>query len=516
MREIITVSPLSMRKIYEILRLHHELKCTNRAIGRSLNISPGTVSDHLTRARAAGISWPLSEDMTEEALYKKLFLPVAQAEKSRPLPDWDWVHCELRKKAVTLILLWREYREIHPNGLGYTQFCERYKAYVKQITPVMRQVHRAGEKTFVDYAGMTIPWIEVSTGEIREAQVFVGCLGASQFTFIEATATQQLSDWISSHVRMWSYFGGVSEIVVPDNLKSGVSKSHRYDPDINVNYQHVSEHYGFAIVPARVAEPKDKAKVENAVGCIERQILAPLRHMTFTSIAEINAAISPRLAAFNRQSFHKMKTSRCELFETIDKPALKSLPEQPYQYAEWKCAKINIDYHFVLHDHYYSVPYQYIHKSVEIRVSSQTVECFYQGKRIAAHPYSNAQYQYTTLLEHMPDNHKAVAEWTPERIKRWAAKIGEQTKQFIEHMIASRPFPQQAFRSCLGLLRLGTRFGEQRLEKACSIAIESGATRYQQVENILQNKMDIVLTHKTNQTPVISNHQNIRGSNYYK
>jgi transposase len=505
-----------MRKIYEILRLRYELKCTTRAIGHSLNISPGTVSDYLSRAKAAGITWPLSEEMTEEGLYKQLFLPVAQTEKNRPFPDWDWVYRELRKKGVTLILLWREYRDVYPTGLGYTQFCEHYKTYVKQISPVMKQHHRAGEKTFVDYAGMTILWLDPSTGEIHEAQVFVGSLGASQFSFAEATATQQLPDWIASHVRMWNYFGGVSETVVPDNLKSGVSKSHRYDPDINVNYQQVSEHYGFAIVPARAGKPKDKAKVENAVGCIERQILAPLRHLTFTSIAEINVAIEPRLRAFNRKSFQKMKTSRQELFELLDKPALKALPEQPYQYAEWKQAKINIDYHFVFDEHYYSVPYQYIHKTVELRASKQMVECFYQGKRIAAHPRSFVRYQYSTLKEHMPQNHRAVVEWTPERIKRWAAKIGKNTKQYIEHMIASRPFPEQAFRSCLGLLRLSIRYGEQRLEKACSIALQSGATRYQHVETILKNKMDEVNLSQSNQTPVIAGHLNIRGSDYYK
>ncbi len=504
-----------MRKIYEILRLHHELKCTNREVGRSLNISPGSVSDYLTRAKAAGISWPLPEEITEEALHERLFLPVKQAKK-RPYPDWDWVHRELCKKGVTLILLWREYRDMHSNGLGYTQFCQHYRAYVKQISPVMRQTHKAGEKTFVDYAGMTMPWLDPTTGEIHEAQIFVGSLGASQYTFVEATASQQLPDWISSHIHMWNYFGGVSEIVVPDNLKAGVTKPHRYDPDINANYQHMSEHYGFAIVPARVSSPKDKAKVENAVGCIERQILAPLRHKTFTSLAEINAAIKQRLAVFNSQQFQKMKTSRRELFETLDKPALKLLPEQPYQYAEWKHAKVNIDYHFVFDDHYYSVPYQYIHHAIEIRASSQMVECFYQGKRIAAHMRSWVRYQHTTLAEHMPQSHQAISKWTPERIQRWAAKIGENTKQFITQLIASRSFPQQAFRSCLGLLRLGSRFGEQRLEKACAIALKTGATRYQQVETILKNKMDSASVDKSNQTPVIANHSNIRGSDYYQ
>ena len=443
-------------------------------------------------------------------------MPTVQTGTAKPLPEWEKVHRELRKKGVTLLLLWREYRDIHADGLGYTQFCGRYRAYVKTVSPVMRQIYKAGEKTFVDYAGMIVPWINPTTGEIHEAQIFVGALGASQFMFVEATATQQLPDWIQSHVNMWEYFSGVSEIVVPDNLLSDVTKAHHYDPDINANYQHLSEHYGFAIVPARVAEPKDKAKVENAVGIIERQILAALRHTTFTSMGEINAAIKPRLQVLNAQSFQKMKTSRLELFESVDKPALKPLPKERYHYAEWINAKIHIDYHFVFDDHYYSVPYQFIHHAVQIRATNKIVECFNQGKRIAVHARSCVRYGFTTLKEHMPPAHLAHAEWSHERMKRWARKIGKKTSEFIDHMIASRAFPQQAFRSCLGLLRLGNRFGEQRLEKACVIALSVGATRYQQVESILQKRLD-TLTHSHEQNDsVISDHENIRGSKYYK
>lgn len=505
-----------MRKIQEILRQHYELHRSNREIGRSLNISAGTVSNYLFRAKAAGIDWSVAMERTEAELNERLFLPAKNPSVKRILPNWEYMHAELRKKGVTLMLLWREYREQQQDGVAYSQFCEHYRRYTKQISPVMRQVHKAGEKTFVDYAGMTIPWLDPTTGEIHEAQVFVGSLGASQFTFVEVTKSQSLADWIGSHIRMWNYFGGVSTMVVPDNLKSGVTKAHRYDPDINANYQHVGEHYGFAIVPARIAAPKDKAKVENAVGCVERQILAPLRHLTFTSLAEINAAIKPRLAAFNQQSFQKMKTSRRELFEQVDKPALKPLPQAPYQYAEWKQAKINIDYHFVFDEHYYSVPCQYIHHAIEIRATTNTVECFYQGKRIAAHVRSRKRYQHTTLAEHMPKNHRAHAEWTPERIKRWALKMGPNTSKFIEHLIASRAFPQQAFRSCLGVLRLGQRFGEMRLEKACIIALQTGITRYQQVEALLKNKMDDAAVTESKSTPVIAHHTNIRGAEYYQ
>ena len=508
-----------MRKISEVLRLHHELKRSYRDIAASLNISISTVSSYLCRAKTVGISWPLPQDMSEEDLFKVLFLPV-EPKAQRPLPDWDWVYQELRKKGVTLQLLWREYRDNQPGGLSYSQFCERYRVHTKASTPVMRQIHKGGEKTFVDYAGMTVPWIDTSTGERQEAQIFVGALGASQRTYVEATATQGLPDWIGSHVRMWEDFGGVSAIVVPDNLKAGVSKTHRYDPDINANYQHLGEHYGFAIVPARVRAPKDKAKVENAVGCIERQILAPMRHMTFTSIAQINAAIKPRLAAFNEQRFQKMNTSRQKLFETVDKPALKPLPPQRYEYCHWQKAKVHIDYHFVFEHHYYSVPYKYIHHELELRVSANTVECFYQGKRVASHPRSYAHYKHSTLKEHMPAAHLAHAQWSPERMKRWANKIGPSTMKFIEHLIGSRAFPEQAYRTCLGVLRLGSRYGTDRLEKACVIAYEAGATRYHQVELILKNKLDTVTpSHPsdiTTTTTTSMRHENIRGATYYQ
>jgi transposase len=510
------MSRLSMRKISEILRQRFELKRSYHDIAQSQSISKSTVYEYLVRAEKAGISWPLPNELSEQELYNRLFLPTAKLSPARPLPEWENIHQELHKKGMTLRLLWREYCDIHANGLGYTQFCERYRAYVKTISPVMRQVHKAGEKTFVDYAGMTVPWIDSITGEIHEAQIFVGALGASQFMFVEATATQQIPDWIQSHTRMWEYFDGVSEIVVPDNLKSGVTKAHRYDPDINANYQHLSEHYGFAIVPARVAEAKDKAKVENAVGIVERQILAPMRHITFTSIGEINAAIKPRLDVLNKQSFQKMKTSRFELFNSIDKPALKLLPVERYQYSEFVNAKIHIDYHFAFDDHYYCVPYQYIHQPVQVRATSKTVECFYQGRRIAAHMRSHVRYGYTTLKEHMPHAHLVHAEWSPERMKRWAKKIGQKTSEFIDHMIASRAFPQQAFRACLGLLRLGNQYGNDRLEKACIIALSVGATRYQQVESILKKRLDTLQNSHDQNDSIISDHENIRGSKYYK
>lgn len=511
------MSRISMRKISEILRQHYDLKLSYRDISRSLNISVGAISDHIKRAKAEGIlTWEQARDLTEKQLYEKLFLPVNKKTAIRPKPDNTWIYREMSRKGVTLKLLWREYRSQIPNGVGYTQFCGGYKNHKLSINPSMRQTHKAGEKSFVDYSGMTVPLLSVSTGEVKQAEIFVGCLGTSQYTFVEASSSQQLADWIKSHIHFFEFLGGVSEIIVPDNLKSGVTKAHRYDPDINTNYQEWAEHYGIAIVPARARAPKDKAKVENAVGCIERQILAPLRDITFTSIVEINQAIKPLLKAFNSQKLQKMDSSRRQLFEEIDKPALKPLPENRYQYAIWQKAKIHIDYHFVFDSHYYSTPYKYIHHKIELRVTSDTIECFYKGERIAIHKLSHKKHGFTTLEEHMPKSHKEYSKWTPERMRYWASKSGVHTEQFIEQMISSRTFPQQAYRACLGVMRLGERFGQERLELACTKALEVGATRYQQIESILKNRLeDVPLANSDNETIVI-NHENIRGSNYYQ
>jgi transposase len=448
-----------MRKISEVFRQKFNLGRSYREIARSLSISTSTVADYIARAKITGITWPLPEEMTEEDLYDKLFLPVNSEQKKRIQPDWEQIHREVRKKGVTLRLLWREYRDQCQEGLGYSQFCNYYQRFCKSITPVMRQIHKAGEKTFVDYAGMKMSWINPNTGEIHEVEIFVGCLGASQYIFAEATATQQLRDWMQSHIHMFEYFGGVSEIIVPDNLKSGVTIAHRYDPDINANYQHLCEHYGIAIVPARAASPKDKAKVESAVSIVERQILAPLRHMRFTSIGEINAEIHRRLRELNNQEFQKMKTSRRELFESVDKPALKPLPPSRYQYAEWKKAKIHVDYHFVFDDHFYSVPYRHARHAVEIRATANIVECLYKGQRIAIHARNHKRYGFTTLAEHMPTAHQEQAKCSLSHIHDWAKKIGQETTDFINHMMKARAFPQQAYRACYGLLRLSNRYG---------------------------------------------------------
>ena len=509
---------LSMRKISEVLRLKFELKLSHRKIGQSLNISSSTVGEYLCLAKGAGINnWPLPEEMDEDALYAALYQPVKDQKIDRPRPDYEYVHQELRRKGVTLMLLWREYREKHPNGLGYTRFCVEYSKFSKKVDPVMRQIYKGGEKGFVDYAGTTVPWIDLTTGEINEAQIFVGSLGASNFTFAEATATQSLPDWFGSHVRMFEYFGGVPHVLIPDNLKAGVKKTHLYDPDINPNFQILGEHYGVAIVPARVVKPRDKAKVEASVKFVTQQILAPLRDRTFTSVAEINAAIKPLLKEFNEKKFQKLMGTRRSQFEILDKPALKPLPLERFEYANWKKVRVNIDYHISYEKHNYSVPYQYIHQELYLRATSKTIECFHKGKQIAIHERRCTQHGYSTLKEHMPKNHQEHAKWSPERLKSWAAKNGKFTENFIEHLISSRFFPEQAYRACLGVLRLGRRYGEDRLEKACERALTMGADRYQQIESILKKGLDkLPLDDKENKECLPVHHENVRGPAYYE
>lgn len=507
---------LSMGKISEVLRQKFAMGLSNRLIADSLNVSPSTVSDYLSRAKAAGISWPLPKEISEQELYDKLFLPSGVATRNRSTPDWQYIYTELRKKGVTKQLLWREYRGQDPDGICYSRFCSLYQNYTKTVAPVMRQIYKGGEKTFVDYAGMTVDWIDYKSGEIFTAQIFVGCLGASQFIYAEATASQQLPDWINSHINMFEYFGGVTEIIVPDNLKSGVTKAHRYDPDINANYQHFAEHYKIAIIPARAASPRDKAKVENGVGIIERQILAPLRDTTFTGIGEINAEIWSRLTILNNQKFQKMQTTRRELYEQLDKPALKALPASRYQYATWKKAKINLDYHFTFDDCFYSVPYKHLGNKVAIRATGKSVECFYNNQRIASHIRSYKKYSFTTEALHMPKNHQEHSKFSAERLTNWASKIGENTTAFIKHMLQCRTFPEQAYRACLGILRLSNHYGDVRLEKACYKALSVGATRYQQVATILKNNLEEVSDNNTNINSPLIEHENIRGSDYYQ
>lgn len=512
-----------MRKIREIMRLKWECGCSHRAIGKSIKVSDSTVSDCLQRAREAGLSWPLPDDLTDDQLEKKLYSPIRNTigEEKRGKIDWSYIHKELKRKHMTIRLLWLEYREKYPQGIGYSQFCSVYREWGKPLDVWMHQDHKAGEKLFVDYAGQTMPVVtNNSTGEVGDAQIFVSALGASSFIFTEATWTQSLPDWIQSHVNAFEFFEGCPEILVPDNLKSGVRKTHLYEPDINQTYQDMATHYGVVVIPARVNSPKDKPKVENAVLQVERQILARLRNRTFFSIEELNQALRLFQDELNQRPFQKLQGSRLSQFLELEKPALKPLPPTRYEYAEWKKAKAGFNYHVEINKHHYSVPFTLIKKELQVRYNSKTVEVFYQNERIASHVRSYVAHGYTTSQLHMPKNHQHQAEWTPERITSWAEKIGSETAHLIEAIMISRPHPQQGFRSCVGVLRLAKPYGNERLEAACKRALSIGTYNYKSVESILKHNLekqplpaDSVSTHK-NTTSV--SHEYVRGQGYFQ
>jgi transposase len=506
---------LTMRKIAEVLRLKWECGLSNRVIARSCSISHSTVAEYLRRAQEAGLSWPLPPDLGEDRLFERLF-PKASPSNSRviPCPDWSLIHAELRKKSVTLRLLWVEYREAHPDGYGYSQFCALYREWAKHLKPPMRLIHKGGEKVFVDYAGQTVPIVDPRTGEVCQAQIFVGVLGASNYTYAEAHESQELPNWINAHVHMFAFFGGVPEIVVPDNLKAGVKHPCRYEPDLNPTYQNLAEHYGTAVIPTRVRKPKDKAKAEVGVQVVERWILARLRHHTFFSLADLNQAIRELLPELNTRPMEHLGRSRRELFEALDQPALKPLPELAYEFAVWKKARVNIDYHVEFDKHYYSVSHTLIHQEVYIRATLSVVEIFFNNRRVASHRRTKAPGRHTTLAEHMPPAHQQYLEWSPERLVRWAQTIGPHTAQLVQELLDSRTHPQQAYRSCLGLLRLGNRYGQERLEAACGRALPAGIHSYQGVKNILDAKLDQVEPEEP-AAAAPSAHENIRGQTYY-
>jgi transposase len=510
-----TQERLTMRKVAEVLRLKWECQLSNRAIARSCCTSHSTVAEYLRRAQEAGLSWPLPANMGEDTLYELLF-PKSPQSSTRvvPCPDWSLIHTELRRKSVTLRLLWVEYREAHPNGYGHSQFCALYREWAKHLKPSMRLLHKGGEKVFVDYAGQTVPIVDRRTGEVHDAQIFIGVLGASSYTYAEAQDSQELPNWIGAHVRMFAFFGGAPEIVVPDNLKVGVKHACRYEPDMNPTYQDLAEHYGVAVIPTRVRKPKDKAKAEVGVQVVERWILARLRNHTFFNLADLNQAARELLQELNTRPMTHLERSRRALFEELDQPALKPLPEQPYEFATWKKARVNIDYHIEFEKHYYSVPYTLIHKEVFVRATESIIEAFHNNRRVASHRRVKSPGRHTTLSEHMPAAHQKYLEWSPERLTRWTQKIGPHTTQLVQVLLESRQHPQQAYRSCLGLLRLGNRFGEERLEAACRRALAAGIHSYKGVKNILDTKLDQVETEEPSAL-VPQTHENVRGQTYY-
>jgi len=505
-----------MRQFRDILRLKHEAGLSNRAIAQACSVSVGTVSNYVNRAEEAGLSWPLPAEMDDAALERLVFPPAPPTGTPRPLPDVACIHQELRLPGVTLQLLWHEYLEDHPEGYRYTQFCERYRRWRAKLHPTMRQVHRAGEKLFVDFSGKRPHLVDRHTGEIVEVELFVGVLGASSYTYAEAIPTQELEHWIEAHEGMLEYFEGSTEIWVCDQLKSGVTVPCRYEPGINRTYAEMAVHYGAVVIPARPYRPRDKAKVEAAVLLAQRWILAVLRNETFFALSDMNRRIRELLDLLNDKLMQKLGVSRRELFERIDKPALTPLPATRYEVTAWKECRVNIDYHVEVESNYYSVPYQLIYESVEACYTRSIVEILYKGKRVASHAWLRGKGKHSTRPEHMPASHRAHAEWSPSRLIGWAEKTGDATGRVVASLLESFRHPEQGYRSCLGLMQLSKRYGAERLEAACRRAEHLGSCRFRTLRNILASGMDrLPLEAQQPATSSVPVHDNIRGPAYY-
>ena len=503
----------SMRTVREVLRLHFEHNLSQRAIGRACSISPTTVGEYLDRVGQSGRDWQAISVLDDSSL-KTLLYPDGDTSSRKPLPDFDYLRLEMKKKGVTLQLLWEEYRSIHSDGYSRSQFCELYHRHGRTLDPVMRFEHKAGEKLFVDFSGDRPSYVDSETGEIIEPELFVAVMGASSRVFAIAVANQQIPEWTRAHVAAFEYFGGTPACVVPDQLKSGVKTSCKYDPEINPVYTELCTHYGVAVIPARPREPRDKAKVENGVLIAQRRILGVLRNRTFFSLEELNDAIAVELEKLNNRPMQGVGRSRNQLFDELDKPALKALPNDRFQQREWKTAKVHIDYHIAVHGAFYSVPYTLIGKEVTVCMTATAIAILHDGKRVASHARTYRKNAYVTLDDHRPPAHKKHMEWTPERMRRWGESIGERTGAMIEAITTEAVHPDQTYRRSLGLLRLAKRFGNDRLELACDRALKLRAIGFRSVKNILEKGLETSDIPENDASQPLF-HDNLRGSDYY-
>ena len=508
-----------MRHIKEVLRLRFHAGLSIRQIRASTRLSIGAIQKLLKEAERLEMAvWPLPPELDEAELERRLY-PSSTLKRSHRFeqPDWPTAHQELKQKGMTKQLLWEEYQKANPErAYSYSQYCERYRQWVKKQRRSMRQTHRAGEKAFIDYAGTTIPVVDNRTGEIMfEAAIFVAVMGASNYTYAEATRSQKLPDWLQSHVRLFDFLGGVPEAVVPDNLRSAISKACRYDPDTNPSYQQLAEHYAVAILPARPYKPKDKSKAENGVLVVLRWILMRLRHHTFFSLGELNQCIRELLLDLNTRAFKQLPGNRKEAFERLDKPALRALPRQPYHYIDIKNVTVNIDYHVRYNDHHYSVPHQYVGERLEVHASDATVHVYFRGNLVATH-LKSCGYGDTTEASHMPERHAKHLKWTPARLLNWAAKIGPDTRQWVDAQLSLKDHPEQAYRICLGLLNLSHDYPACRLNDACRLANAEGLMRLKQIKSVLKSNRDQLQVALDLESNLPQSHENVRGSSSFK
>lgn len=504
-----------MRKTKEICRLANTASLSKRAIARAVGVSNSTVSDVLSRLAASGLGWQQAEAMSETELERRLYREQGKTAPDPREPDWTHVRVELARPHVTLQLLWQEYKQEHPDGYQYSWFCERYREWRRRSDPVMRFEHIFGEKAFVDWAGDTMPVLDADTGEITDAHLFVAVLGASNYTFVAAYARENAETFLTGHAEAFAYFGGVPALVVCDNLRAGVKRADRYEPELNAEYAAMAEHYGTTILPTRPRKPRDKAKVEAAVLSTYRLVCAPLRNRTFFSLEHLNEAIGQMLEVVNTRPFKKLTGSRRSVFLEHELPALRPLPPQPYSFRSRRTAKVHIDYHIEVACHRYSVPHHLVGESVEVFFDDRILEVYHKGERVALHVRDHVRGRATTDPAHMPGRHREHASWTPERIESWLAQTGPAAAQFAAKVMASFPHPELGFRSCLGLVRLGHKYGSERLEAACARALASGACRYRSVHSILESGLDAVPLEAPIIPPPGTGHDNVRGPDYY-
>ena len=506
-----------MSKIIEILRLKYDAQLSHQKIALAVGLSKGAIGKYVCAAAAVGINrWPLPDEMDEAALERRLFPRTGKAPSRFIEPDWFKVHQELKLKGVTLLRLWSEHVErVGEKSHRYTQFSQRYRAWRKQQKRSMRQHHRAGEKVFIDHCGPTMSVIDRRTGEIRRAQIFVAVMGASSYTYAEATWTQGLEDWIGSNTRMLEFFGGVPELLIPDNLRSASTKASRYEPVVNDTYLEFARHYATAVLPTRPRKPKDKAKAEAGVLLVERWIMAALRNHEFFSLNELNHAIAQLLTQLNAKPFQRRTESRVSLFTMLDKPALRALPETAYEYADWRHAKVAPDYHVQFDGCYFSVPHSLIGQQVDLRITGMVVEILSRGHRVACHQRDTAK-RFHTQIDHMPSSHRRHAQWSPKRFVDWAAEIGVATTQVVKHQLENRPHPEHGYRSCLGLLNLAKHYGKDRLEAACIRALAAGSLTGASVRSILKQGLDQIPVEKPEQQQELPLHENLRGASSFR
>jgi len=514
---------VAMRRVREMLRLIRDGGLPVREAARRSGVAASTLREMVRRFERSGLAWPLPLDLTDADLEARLYgeAGTKQGYRRRPEPDWPALNRELKRKHVTLQILWDEYIAANPDGYRYSRFCDLYRGWETRLPVTMRQTHLGGEKLFVDWAGDTVPVIiDRRTGQTRAAHLFVAVMGGSSLTFAHASWSEKLPDWIDAHVQAFAFFGGAPRLLVPDNPKVAVIKACLYDPQVGRTYAEMAAHYDTAVLPARPWRPRDKAKVEAAVRIVERWLLGALRHRRFYSLAEVNAAIGEMLTALNDQRvLRHVRRTRRQLFEDLDAPNMRSLPAEPYALAEWRARKVGLDYHVDFDGHFYSVPYRHARAGVEVRATTRTVEVFLKGERIAAHMRGSGDGKHTTVSDHMPSRHRRYADWTHERILAEARAIGPSVDLLCRMILEHRSHPEQGFRACLGIVRLAKLFGPVRLEAACLRALEIGARTYGSVRSILDNRLDgqpvLSLAARSEEAPPASFHPNIRGSRYY-